>query len=212
MPISDLLWGCPACGEDRGLNRGLRDDPPVCSACGTRFLTGPNATIRAVAPDGSETTRSAPDWLERLPEPSSLLDNHPVRIARVSIRIAADEKKIFGAGGYLNRVEVFGEESDGILRLERDRLLVTREGEGEGEGEEQEPVEPEVWPLETITAVQTSSKSLQLKRRNRPLVAFRFLDDAVFFWERLLRAALRDLYGRTGRGEIREFQPRIETR
>lgn len=201
MPISDLLWGCPACGEDRGLT----GDPPVCSACDTRFLTGPNATIRAVAPDGSETARSAPEWLDRLPDPASLLHDDPIRTARVSIRTAIDEEKVFGAAGYLNRVEVFGDEVAGILRLERDRLLVTREGEGE-------PGEPEAWSLETITAVQTSSKSLQLKRRHSPLVSFRFKDDAVFLWERLLRATLRDFYGRTGRGEIREFQPRIETR
>lgn len=214
MPISDLLWGCPACGKDRGLT----GDPPVCGACETRFLTGPNATIRAVASDGSETVRSAPEWLERLPDPASLLHDDPIRTARASIRTAIDEKKVFGAAGYLNRVEVLGEEVDGILRLERDRLVLTPEGkeqalqEAQGPAEPGEPGEPEVWPLETITAVQTSSKSLQVKRRHRPLVSFRFKDDAVFLWERLLRAALRDFYGRTGRGEIREFQPRIETR
>lgn len=205
MPISDLFWGCPACGQ----GHGLTGDPPVCRACQTRFLPGPNATIRAVTPDGTQTTRSAPDWLNGLPDPASFLANDPVRTARVSIRTAVDEKKIFGAGGYLNRVEVVGEEVQGMLRLEHDRLLVTRDAGGE---EQESEEDPEVWPLDTITAVQTSSRSLQLKRRDRPLVAFRFHQDAVFFWERLLRAALRDFYGRTGRGEIREFQPRIETR
>lgn len=207
MPIADLLWGCPLCGEDRGLT----DDPPICRACGTRFLAGPNATIMAVAPDGAETARSAPDWLERLPDPASLLDNDPVRTAHVTIRAATDEKKVFGAGGYLNRVEVFGEPSPGTLRLERDRLIIARDGVGE-DPTAKKGEEPEVWPLDTLTAVQTSSKSLQVKRRDRPLLAFRFHDDAVFLWERLLRVALRDFYGRTGRGEIREFQPRIVTR
>lgn len=194
MALSDLLWACPTCGADRG----LAGAEAVCSSCGTRFQRGPRGTIRATAPDGGETVRSAAEWLERLPAPSTLLGSDPIRVASVLVRRATGSADVFGEAGYLNRVEVFGDEEHGWLRLEADRLVL----EGlQGEGE---------WPLETLTAVQASSNNLQIKRKGEPLVSFRFQDDAIYLWEHLLRAALRDFYGRTGRGVIREFQPRID--
>lgn len=200
MALSDLLWACPACGEDRGLAGG-RD---ACSACGTRFVRGDGATIRAVYPDGTATTGSAPYWLERLPDPTSLLrddPSRPVRTARVAIRIATGTARVHGEAGYLNRVEVFDDPVPGTLTLHGDWLGVEREGEAPG-----------TWPLESLTAVQASSGSLQLKRAGAPLVSFRFENDAIYLWEELLRSALRDFYGRTGRGVIQEFQPRIVAR
>lgn len=195
MALSDLLWACPVCGEDRALT----EKSGVCRACRTRFERAEDALIRAVSPDGSATARSAAEWVERLPDPVTLLENDPVRTARVTMRTVTSEARVFGDTGYLNRVEVFGKEAIARLRLEPNRLIVEREGD-----------EADVWPLESLTAVQASSNTLQLKRHARPLAAFRFHDDAIFLWENLLRAALRDFYGRTGRGEIREFQPRIE--
>lgn len=221
MALPDLLWACPACGEDRGL-----DDDGVCAACDTRFARGRGSTIVATAPDGTTTVRSARKWLDRLPDPASLVgcggagDAGPtgdagdvgdaggkaapeavVRSAAAAVRPVTAEQAVFGETGYLNRVEVFGDPVPGRLTLTCDALRVAREGEGE-----------EVWPLEALTAVQASSSSLQLKRRGAPLVAFRFENDSVYLWEQLLHAALRDFYGRTGRGEILEFQPRIVAR
>ncbi len=197
MALSDLLWACPVCGEDRALGAG----EGTCGACGTRFGRGPGALIRAVASDGAVTEGSARDWLERLPDPASFLVHDPVRTAHVAIRAASATAPVHGAGGYLNRVEVFDDPVPGVLRLHGDRLEVEREGES-----------PVSWPLDSLTAVQASSGTLQLKRRDAPLIAFRFHDDAVYLWEELLRAALRDFYGRTGRGVIQEFQPRIVAR
>lgn len=197
MPLCDLLWACPRCGADRG----LANDQSACERCRTRFERGQGALIRAVAPDGAVTEASAREWLDRLPEPASLLSSNHVRTASVVVRIATETARVQGQGGYLNRVEVFGEPVTGSLRLERDRLVVSLDGRDE-----------EPWPLETLTAVQASSGTLQLKRRGQPLVAFRFENDAVYLWEELLRAALRDFYGRTGRGAIAEFQPRIVAR
>lgn len=201
MALADFFWACPSCGTDRGLDREGR-----CRHCGTRFERGNGATIRAVGADGAVQARSAAEWLDGLPEPASLLGGAdrqgPVRTARVGIKPVVDDRRVFGERGYLNRVEVFGDEARGTLELYRDRLRV--QGSGKGKGEE--------WPFESLTAVQASSGALQLKRRGLPLVSFRFLDDAVYLWEQLVRAALRDFYGRTGRGTIREFQPRIVTR
>jgi hypothetical protein len=192
MPLYDLLWACPVCGEDRGL---IQDDE-TCTGCATRFLRGAGASIRAVNPDGSVETRSPAEWLDRLPAPAALLQHDPVRVAHVLIQPVTGDVNVSDKTGFLNRIEVFGDERPGEVQLEADGLRVAGEW----------------WGLETLTAVQTSSKSLQIKRSGQPLVSFRFRDDSVFLWEQLLRAALRDFYGRTGRGEIREFQPRIVAR
>lgn len=209
MAVADLLWACPACGTDRGIS----PDDGVCRECGTRFERGRAASIRATGIDGTWEVGSAADWLRRLPDPASLLEDHPIRTAHVLIRPVTGETQVFGESGFLNRVEVFGQDVPGRLRLEADRLVVTAERDDTAGGpEEHQEGGEEVWPLKNLTAVQGSSSSLQLKRRGHPLVAFRFLDDAVFLWEQLLRAALRDFYGRTGRGAILEFQPRIAVR
>lgn len=203
MPLYDLLWACPACGEDRG----LLDDDRTCSACGTRFVRETGSAIRSIAPDGSITVRTPAEWLELLPAPDSLLGAQPVRTAQVMIQRVTSDATVVGKVGFLNRIEVFGDETPGTLTLRADGCVVAEGGEGAGTS----GGEPggEWWGLETLTAVQTSSKSLQIKRRGEPLVSFRFLDDSVYLWERLIRAVLRDFYARTGRGEILEFQPRI---
>lgn len=212
MPLYDLLWACPACGEDRG----LLDDDRTCSACGTRFVREAGSAIRSTAPDGSITVRTPAEWIDMLPEPAALLGNQPVRTAHVMIQPVTGEAKVTGTVGFLNRIEVFGDETPGTLTLLADALVVAEGGEG-AEGVEQ-PQKPrgalagDSWGLETLTAVQTSSKTLQIKRRGASLVSFRFLDDSVYLWERLIRAAIRDFYARTGRGEVLEFQPRIVAR
>lgn len=205
MPLYDLLWACPACGKDRG----LRDDDQSCSACGTRFLRESGAAIRSIAPDGSSSVRTPAEWLDLLPTPASLLGDQPVRTARVMIQPVTGEATVGGDLGFLNRIEVFGDETTGTLTLLADGVKVTETGEGHSKSGGERA--GDWWGLETLTAVQTSSKSLQLKRRGAPLISFRFLNDSVYLWEQLIRAALRDFYQRTGRGEIVEFQPRIVT-
>ncbi len=224
MALADFFWACPRCGADRGLDRDGR-----CVRCGTRFERGDGATIRAITRNGTVEVRSPAEWLDRLPEPADLLGDlsrkTPVRTARVGIRPVVGDRRVYGERGYLNRVEIFGDETEGILELYPDRLRVRWDGPPAGgagtvdEGAfatqnpgEHEDSSAEDWPFERLTAVQASSGALQFKRRGRPLVSFRFLDDAIYLWERLVRAALRDFYGRTGRGTIREFQPRIVTR
>ncbi len=43
-------------------------------------------------------------------------------------------------------------------------------------------------------------------------MTFRFLTGSPRLWEALLQHAVQALYRRQGRGEIREFQPRIVVR
>lgn len=203
MGLPDLLWACPECGEDRGLS----PDRPgfTCRACGTRFRRDRGASIRAQRPDGSHVIRRPREWLQRLPDPAVLLqrgkdEDRPLRSARVVARWVTGTDAVDDRDGYLNRIEVWGDGEPGTLEIWTDSLVFAPEGE-----------EPARWPLESIVAVQASSNSLQINRSDAPLVGFRFTDDSIRLWEELLRTALRDFYGRTGRGEILEFQPRIVT-
>lgn len=202
MALTDLLWACPECGEDRAL-RG--PEPGVCRACGARFERAHGSTIRRTGRDGSEVLRTPAEWVDLLPDLDSALRPDPdgmVRLARVTHRAVAGEEVIRDKGAYLNRVERFGPETEGELELREDRLVFRT----------RDPDPAEIrWSLERLTAVQASSKSLQIKERNRPLASFRFVDDSIFLWEQLLNEALRRLYRRSGKGEIMEFQPRITT-
>lgn len=203
MALSDLLWACPACGEDRGL-RGAR----TCHRCGTRFQRLDGADIRATYTDGRTDTRTAAEWADRLPPVRSLLDGgegdgEPVRAAAVDASVVAALEAVHGEDGYLNRIERYADPSPGVLELFPDHVRFRPPTPQAG---------PDRWPLDALTAVQASSSSLQLKARDRPLASFRFHDDSVYLWEQLLHEALRDLYGRTGRGRIIEFQPRIVAR
>lgn len=123
-----------------------------------------------------------------------------IRTSRASGRRVTGFDPIYGEHGYLNRIEIWGDPVPGRLELRSDRLVWTPD-----------TGRPEQWPLGTLTAVQTSSRAVQLNQAGGPLVEVRFHDDSVFLWERLLHAALQDLYVRTNRGRIVEFQPRIVT-
>jgi hypothetical protein len=200
MPISELLWMCPECGEDRGLGPDGR-----CRGCNTVFSRGKGAAIVATRPDGTATARRPAEWLDRMKSPESLVPQQftaetVIRRAAVEMSRVVDAETVHDESGYLNRIEIWGEASRGTLEIRPDALVLTPDN-----------VQPERWPLETLTAVQASSHSLQLNRREAPLVSFRFLDDAIYLWEELLHAVLRAFYRRTGRGRIVEFQPRIAT-
>jgi hypothetical protein len=207
MALPDILWACPECERTGSI------DPDGRCPCGVRFTRGQGSTIRATHPDGRVLELPASEWLDRLPAPATLLgageggsrgsgrDARPVRQARVRTRKATGEVTVRARGRFLNRIERYGTERHGTLTLTRDALLIATEG-----------TDPETWGLERLAAIQASSRALQIRPRGQPLVSFEFVNDSIYLWESLLHAALRDFYGRTGRGEIVEFQPRIETR
>jgi hypothetical protein len=196
VAISDLLWACPECGKVGGVGAG-----GGCR-CGASFRRGRGASIEATLPDGRVVVLQPDEWVDRLPDPATLLERAPtIRQARVTAREATGSAPLRSGGRYLNQVEQYGPKIQATLSLRPDRVEYHPEGE-----------DPRVWPLEELTAVQTSSSTLQLRARHQPLLSVRFLDDSLFLWESLLHAALRDFYRRTGRGEIAEFQPRIVVR
>lgn len=201
MGVAELLWACPECGAIGGVGAD-----GACG-CGVAFSRGEGASIEARSPAGVSVTRSPAEWLDRLPDPATLLKRgagepgSPIHQARVVAREATESAQVRRRGRYLNTIERYGPEVEGALEVYSDCLRYRPNGAQSRE-----------WPLEALTAVQTSSRTLQLKVRGQPLVSFRFADDSVFFWELLLHAALRAFYRHSGRGEIAEFQPRIVTR
>ncbi len=202
MALSDLLWACPQCGEVGALRDPAH--PGACVACHAVYERDTGASIRCVLPDGRVLKRTAADWVDRLPDPRTLLGSAPegvVRTARVRAREVEGSDVVRGEGRYLNRIERYGAEAPGTLEMTLEGL---RWAPDEGEARP--------WPFERLTAVQASSSALQIKASGRPLVSFRFENDSIFLWEVLVDTALRDFYRRTGRGEILEFQPRIVAR
>lgn len=201
MAIRDLLWACPRCEAVRALRAAKDGD--ACTACGTVFRRGAGSAIVADPQDGEAVVRPAAEWVERLPDPASLAalpaderwDEH------VEARFACSETPVRDGHEYLGRVERFGPARTGMLRLRPRRLTFD-----DDDGAER------AWPLERITAVQASSRTLQLKMRGDPVVSFRFPSGSLRFWEVRLQQTLRRLHRERYQVEILEFQPRIVTR
>lgn len=201
MAIRDLLWACPSCGAEGSLEPAGRIE--LCHACRTRYRRHPGAAIEAEAPDGTRTVLSIVEWLERLPPAPSISESaHAIayRRDRVEARLAEGEDTVRWRGKFLGRIERLGPRRPGTLTLEHERLVFA-----DDQGSDR------VWPLTSLTAVQASSSTLQIKARGEPVVSLRFADASIRLWELLLHAALRRLYRATGRGDIIEFQPRIVT-
>lgn len=201
MALPDLLWACPACGTDRGLQPV--GSAFVCAACRTCFRRDRAARIRATRPDGERIVLEASEWVDRLPDVETLVEGGegPIRTARVLARLMTKTDVVREGKTYLNRIEVLGDPEPAAVALSHDSLSLRRDGRP-----------PTDWPLDRLAAVQASSSTLQVKVRGEPLLSLRFLDDSIFLWELLLQTVLRRFYERTGRGAIAEFQPRIVVR
>jgi hypothetical protein len=198
LAISDLLWACPECGEVGGI------DPDGTCRCGVSFQRGKGSLVVARPPGRRAVARPPAEWVDRLPAVEELLEaaeGGVVRRASVLAREVSGTAAVRKSGRFINRIEEYGPKRPATLELRLEALIYRPEGFGGRE-----------WPFDALTAVQTSSVTLQLNIRDHPLVSFRFLDDSLVLWELLLHAALRRFYRRTGRGEITEFQPRIVTR
>lgn len=200
MAIRDLLWACPICGTRGGLRKERKAE--VCTGCGAAYRRLGGAVIEATRADGGVVRRHAREWLDALP-PLRLprLEDAGEHVEVVHARFADGVSAVRHRGRHLNYIERFGESIEGRLRLGPDGLEFDP-----GRGE------PYRWPFDAITAIQSSSRTLQVNSRAHPLVSFRFPTGSAHYWEELLREALRAAYRAAGKGEIVEFQPRIVTR
>ncbi|MGD8277248.1 MAG: hypothetical protein PVH00_04445 [Gemmatimonadota bacterium] len=197
MAIRDALWACPFCREI-GSIRPTRD-AEVCSACGAEFQPAAAATITARAPGSVPETRSLQAWESDLPD----LDQAAERIpppGKAVLRTATAPRPVHFHEGLLGWAERFGPKTEATVELREDDLVI-RTGAGS----------PEIWDLAAVTAVQPSSSSVQLRRRDGMLIALAFPDGSVRLWEARFQAAVRRAYRNRGRGEITEFHPTIRT-
>jgi hypothetical protein len=68
------------------------------------------------------------------------------------------------------------------------------------------------WLLKDVSALQVSTRALQIGIRYAGTAQFTFPRASTYRWEQLLHHLLRAVWRSEGRGEILEFQPRITTR
>lgn len=202
MAIRDLLWACPLCEGVGELAPG--DGGDVCSGCGARYRRGPAALIVAEPGQGGEPeTRPATEWLDRLPDLGDVLDLDAgvCHEGDVLLRAAVSTTPVRSGAEYLGRYERFGDPEPGTLAVGRQGIAFRPEQGA-----------PRSWPLNAVTGIQASSSTLQLKFHGEPVVSLRFPTGSMRFWETLMQELMRRHYRETGRGEIREFQPRIDAR
>ena len=200
MAIGDLLWACPYCAAVGSLARE-GGERARCAACGAEFRRGVGAALRARGLGGAWEEHVPADWLRRLPSIDRAFGDAPRREDRVEARLAGPDEVVRRREEVLGFRETDGEPVEGLLRLEGDALTLEEDGGGR-----------RAWPLGALTAIQSASRVVQVKARDRPVATFRFHTGSPRLWEELLQHALRRVYRAQGRGEIREFQPRIVTR
>ncbi len=104
-------------------------------------------------------------------------------------------------GHLLGFVERPGQAQRGVLEVTERDLSVRGVG-----------VQALRWPLRELTALQVSTRSLQIGIRRFGTIQVTFPDASTFRWEELLQHVIREVWRREGRGELTEFQPRITGR
>ncbi len=177
----------------------------TCSRCKAVFRRGAGAALEVHLPGQPAELRGVMDvvdtigeWDER--EPTERKDGRLDYAADVAFRRSTGQGIIRQKGGVFGFYEELEPEADGRLSIHEDGLTLFVGTEAAFE-----------WPWERLTAVQTSSKTLQINTSGDRLFSFRFLNDSPRRWELMLHKALHTHYAALGL-EIREFQPRIATR
>lgn len=209
MPLTDLLWACPFCGDASGWRRVRA--AARCGRCRITFRRGAGTELVAEGPKGREVA-SAAAWVRRLPEirPPRRKGPDSVVQAGALLRRVRSMEPVRYADRFLGSFERFGPGTDGLFELSSDTLRFTPDG-GAGEKGGDERQESLVWPLEAVTSVQASSRTLQFKPKGENVVSLALRDASCHYWHELLMATLRAFYRERGWGDIIEFQPRIET-
>ena len=220
MALHHLLFRCPQCGHDP--TEGERDHA-ACPACGATFLrVRKGGEIRIQTPSEEPREERIEELLRRIDDFGGALesdmgpDGRVRRTSEVLMRKSSEEQPLRFKGSVLGFVEALSEGEHGHLHLQEDRLAFVPSGGQEDEGAPtvSGPVESagnsaETWDLLDIRAVQSASSAVQISPPGGGMVQFQFVSDSPFRWEALLKAALQTAYAEAGRGEIREFQPRI---
>jgi hypothetical protein len=197
MAIRDLLWACTVCGTFASIrDAGRRSER--CERCGTSYRRGRGALIEVGERGGEVRTHTPAELVDRLPPISEMpLPNGRLGPVPAIVRVARAAVPVRDGPDFLGRVEVFGPAVSATITLDDHTLAAGI------------PERPLVWPLETITAVQPSSSTLQINSRAHPLASFRFRDQSVRLWEEMLQDRLRRVHSAAGNRRIVQFHPRI---
>jgi hypothetical protein len=196
MAIRDLLWACPVCGTFAAIRDSGRTEQ--CAACHTTFTRGKGATIELRLEDGSTEISSPARLVDRLPPVSAMsLPDGRLGPARTLVRVARSTTPVKNGDDFLGNVELFGPAVEGTVTLDS-RTLATGI-----------PENPIVWPLESITAVQPSSSTVQINSLVHPLTSFRFLEQSARLWEEAIQWRIRAVHEAAGRGTVIQFHPHI---
>jgi len=203
MPLQHLLYRCPLCGTDATTprSRGVR-----CESCDATFEQGRASVVLVRMADGTVEETSARALMDAIDAAEAALYGSRAQVgplpyqARVEVARGDHHDAVWWRGRLLGFFERLRERREATLRLDDTHVTVSADG-----------VEPLVWPLERIGAVQISSRAIQLNIRGMGLHQMEFLDDSPKRWETLLQGALQAFYATLGR-EVVEFQPRIVTR
>lgn len=202
MPLRHVLYRCPRCGNDPTVGQG---DEARCRACRATFARA-HRGIHVSTPD-SESVETVATLVAQIREYGG-----PVTAATNpdgSLFYGADavyqgllaEEPLSKGAQLLGYVEKTGPPREGLLEVTDQELSFRGVG-----------VHELRWPLRDISALQVSTRSLQIGIRYLGTVQFTLATASTFRWEELLQHLLRETWRRAGLGEITEFQPQITTR
>ena len=204
MPLAHLLFRCPECGQDP--IRGQKDRV-VCPSCGTAFRRNRYGDDLEVRRPGGDTRRtSVVELLDAITgqdaPPEAGADGPARRTAPARYHGVLTEDPLRARGALLGFVERPGAGRLGRLVLTDEALSFRADGAGKGDHER--------WRLLDLTALQISSGALQVGIGRGRTVEIDLMGASALRWKLLLEDAIRSAWRDAGRGEIAEFQPRIE--
>tara|TARA_Y100000590_G_C15710459_1_gene1010061 strand:+ start:589 stop:1194 length:606 start_codon:yes stop_codon:yes gene_type:complete len=176
-----------------------------CESCYTSFEQGNSSVVIANFPDGKieeYSVNTLMSTIEKLGGISRDIFNHngekPYE-AHVKVSRGNNHKSVRWKGRVIGFFEHITEHQVAILKLKKDYLTLAW-------GEQNSLV----WPLENLTAIQISSKAIQINIRGKGLYQIEFVSDSPRRWEDLLQCTLYRFYKNQGQRVI-AFQPRIIT-
>lgn len=202
MPLRHVLYRCPRCGHDPTEGRG---DRVACQACGTEYRRARRG-VEVEAPDGTTAVESVADLvaaIDRLGGALSAATDPQGRLtytSRAAYHGFLAEDALHVDERLLGFVERPGKPVEGVLELDA-ACLVFRGGGAVHR-----------WDVADITALQVSTRSLQVGVRKAGTFQVTLRGASTLRWEMLLQHAIRACWRERGWGAVTEFQPRITGR
>jgi len=200
--LVNFLYRCPDCGHDPLEGEG---DEARCPACGVRYRrTGSGVAVLRIGEDGTKRTVPAArltDAIAAFGGPLTRATTNTGSIAyaaNVISRRSGAEQAVWYGSHLLGFSEERGDKRVGRLEVTGQGLTLTHDSG-----------DVERWSFLDLTAVQTSSSSVQISDGRGRIVQFKYPEDSSRRWEELLRTLVARRWLEAGRGEVVEFQPHI---